>query len=303
MNNLSNTHGIYCLYFENDNNQFYIGKSLDLLERKRIHDRDLRNTCHHNIHLQNAYNKYKVYPTMEILEIPNLSDLASREIYWIKEFDSYHKGYNRTGGGEGAGYGETSPSALYSEETYITILFMLANTEQSMVSISKELEVSLAVVVSIALKNSHMYLQNLYPEEYKKATGKHGDSSTVRAYPDSLYISIMNNLANTTKKLNIIALEHNVDQGIVEDISRGATHKYLSISHPEVYSLMLSKKGSRRMGSQSGNAYPSVIDPLGNIYSDITNAKAFALEHNLHQGHFGELLRGKAKSHVGWKLL
>jgi hypothetical protein len=38
------------------------------------------------------------------------------------------------------------------------------------------------------------------------------------------------------------------------------------------------------------------------IYSDIKNAKQFALEHNLHQGHFGDLLRGKAKSHKGWIL-
>jgi hypothetical protein len=301
MKNKLNTHGIYCLYFENSNEKYYIGKSLDIQDRYDIHCRDLRNKAHHNIELQNAYNKYKVYPSIEILEVPKVSELAKSEIHWIKEFDAYYSGYNRTGGGEGAGYGATSPSALYDEETYVTILYMLAYSKLSMVSISNELSVHVNVINSIALKKSHTYLKEVYPEVYTLATNIHGNYSTNRKHSEDIYYNILSDLANTGDKYNIIANRYNVNQGVIEDIGRGSTHKYLQQSHPEVYAKMIQKKNTRRSGPQSGRAYPPVKSPEGTVYN-ITNATAFAKNNNLHPGHFGDLLRGKIKSHKKWVL-
>ena len=48
--------------------------------------------------------------------------------------------------------------------------------------------------------------------------------------------------------------------------------------------------------------YPNVVSPEGIVYIIESNAKKFALDHGLHQGHFAELLRKKLKSHKGWKL-
>ncbi len=44
------------------------------------------------------------------------------------------------------------------------------------------------------------------------------------------------------------------------------------------------------------------MSPDGVVYNIDSNAKAFALAHGLHQGHFAELLVGTAKSHRGWTL-
>lgn len=302
MQNNLKTHGIYCLYFENDNAKYYVGKSLDMQYRYDIHCRDLRNKSHHNVELQNAYNKYKVYPSIHLLEIPDITELAIREIHWINEFDSYYSGYNRTGGGEGAGYGATSPSALYDEETYVTILYMLAYSDLAMVSIADDLGVQLNIVTSIALKKSHLYLKELYPEVYEAATNVHGNHSTARKHRKDVYYNILLDLANTSDKYNVIANRYNVNEGIVEDIGRGSTHKYLQNLYPELYSKMIQKKNTRRSGPQSGRAYPPVKSPDGLIYY-VTNATKFAKEHELHQGHFAELLMGKIKSHKKWVLV
>lgn len=300
--NILNTHGIYCLYFENANNKYYIGKSLNIKYRYAIHCRDLRNNVHHNINLQHAYNKYAVYPTIQLLEIPEIGDLSSREIYWIEQFDAFTKGYNRTGGGEGSGYGSTCPSALYDEYTYTSILYMLAYYDMSIIEIANELEVYSNVVTSIALKNSHTYLQNRFPKVYDLATSRHGMYETNRKHTDETYYKILLDLANTSDKYNVIANRYSITEGIVEDIGRGSTHKYLANKYPELYSKMLSKKGARRSGSHSGKEYPAVKSPEGIIYT-FKNAKGFALQHGLHQGHFAELLNYKAKSHKGWILV
>lgn len=297
-----NTHGIYCLFFENDNCKYYIGRSLNMLDRYNIHCRDLRNNAHHNIHLQNAYKKYGEYPSVYVLEVPQISELSDKEIYWIEEFDSFNSGYNRTGGGEGAGYGHTSPSALHDEYTYTTILFMLADTSLNMYQISEELDVSLSIVNSIALGTSHTYLQDKFPDIYYKARSKHGDFSTCRKYNDDIYYSILSDLANTNDKYKILAKKYGVTESVIEDIGRGATHKYLSNKYPELYKKMIDKVGTRRCGPQSGKDYPQVVSPNKEVYT-VINATQFAKVHGLHQGHFAELLKGKAKSHKGWTIL
>ena len=49
--------GIYCI--ENIvNNKKYIGSSVNIINRLRVHKKVLKSNNHHNIHLQNAYNTY-----------------------------------------------------------------------------------------------------------------------------------------------------------------------------------------------------------------------------------------------------
>lgn len=303
MDKFKKTIGIYILYFESDDAMYYIGKSLDILHRYDIHCRDLRNKCHHNYKLQKLYTKYGSYPTLHILEdIVDLNILSEREVYWINEFDSFNSGINLTGGGDGAGYGHTSPSAIYNKEIYYDILCYLTIKSLSIPDISKLLNVSESIVASIALGISHINLQLEYPEIYAEALAGHGDYSSLRKHDTNVYTNILKDLANTNDKYNVIASRYNVNDGVVEDIGRGATHKYLKDSHPELYALMISKKGNRRTGSQSGKVYPAVLSPTGEIHESISNAKKFALDNSLHQGHFGELLRGTVKSHKGWTL-
>lgn len=83
------------------NGKVYVGKTLNVKQRKSDHFKLLRKNKHHSWLLQKAYNKYgekSFY--LEILE-KNVfeNDIDSREIYWIAYFNSYHNGYNCTLGG------------------------------------------------------------------------------------------------------------------------------------------------------------------------------------------------------------
>lgn len=294
--------GIYALYFEASDYRFYIGKSLDVYKRYNIHCRDLRNKVHHSYKLQQEYNIKTIYPTLYSLEeVQDINNINEKEIHWITELDAYSRGFNVTGGGEGAGYGYTAPSALYEEEVYVTILYFLANTSYSCRSIAEELEVNISVVTDIALGNSHKNLALQYPEIYAKMSEKHGDYSSLRKYGPQIYKSLLEDLANTNIKYNILANKYNISESIVEDIGRGATHKYLQQENPDLYAKMIGKKGVRKSGSHSGNPYLPIKSPEGRIFY-ISNVKQFALENNLHPGHLGDVLRSTAKSHKGWVL-
>jgi hypothetical protein len=294
--------GIYALYFEASDYRYYIGKSLDIYKRYNIHCRDLRNKVHHSYKLQQEYNIKGVYPTLYLLEeMSNITNINEKEIYWIIELEAYLLGFNVTGGGEGAGYGHTAPSAIYEEEIYITILYFLANTSYSCSSIAEELEVSMSVVTDISLGNSHKNLALQYPEVYAKMSEKHGNYASLRKYESQIYNSLLKDLANTSIKYNILANKYGISESIVEDIGRGATHKYLEQENPDLYAKMISKKGTRRSGPHSGNSYPPIKSPEGVIFY-VSNAKQFALDNKLHPGHLGDVLRSTAKSHKGWIL-
>ena len=295
--------GVYGLYFENNNNKYYIGKSYDILKRYSQHCKNLRCNVHHSKTLQNAYNKYGTYPTLYILYKGYGDILSELEIYYISEFDSFRNGYNQTGGGDGAGYGYTGSSAKFEEDDYLAAFFMLVKTNMSKKDIATELGVTEGIVTSISLGKSHQHLSTLYPEEYKVLLSKFGEYKTLHKHSKDIYIGIVTDLANTNNRLKDIASAWGVSDGVVEDISRGATHKYLKDIIPIEYAKMIDKKGIRRnMGHDRGKQYPPVISPEGIIYHIESNAKKFAEEHGLHPGHFGELLRGVAKSHLGWKL-
>ena len=60
----------------------------------------LKKNYHHNIHLQNAWNKYgEENFEFSIIEECHMDQLDQREIYWISKLNSYEDGYNLTSGG------------------------------------------------------------------------------------------------------------------------------------------------------------------------------------------------------------
>lgn len=93
--------GIYSI-INNQNQKRYIGQSVEIEERIKRHFRELRKGIHHNKHLQSSFDKYgeDVF-SFEILEECEEEELNSKEVQWIKQFDSYNSGYNETIGGDG----------------------------------------------------------------------------------------------------------------------------------------------------------------------------------------------------------
>lgn len=81
------------------NNKSYIGNSKNVNRRFADH---YRNYLKKNNHLSNAISKYGfINFIVEILEVcPSVEYMDLREKYYIKKFDSYINGYNKTSNGQ-----------------------------------------------------------------------------------------------------------------------------------------------------------------------------------------------------------
>lgn len=91
---------IYKIY--NDiNNKVYIGQTSSTIEERfKQHLKKINSVDKKTYPLYNAMRKYGIEHFF-IEQIEETDDLNAREIYWIKQFDSYNNGYNATLGGGG----------------------------------------------------------------------------------------------------------------------------------------------------------------------------------------------------------
>ena len=193
------TIGIYLLYFnKGEETNVYIGQSITIERRfKYEHTNRLLSNTHENNLLQQAYNLYGP-PELLILEVTTPSMLNIREKHWINTYNSYVSGLNLSPGGTGYSSGCLHPDALYSEDTYLAILKLLAegNTSQQ---VSTYLNVSIHVVRSIKHKEKHCYLEITHPDLYKRATSiiqKRGPTTSNTQYtlvsPEGVNIVLSN---------------------------------------------------------------------------------------------------------------
>lgn len=95
----------YIYKITNDiNDKVYIGKTEFSIEKRfQEHCRDRASRKCEKRPLYNAMNKYGVeHFHIELIEETDKPE--EREIYWIKQYNSYHNGYNATLGGDGKTY-------------------------------------------------------------------------------------------------------------------------------------------------------------------------------------------------------
>lgn len=84
------------------NNKVYVGQSTDIYTRWTIHKNELNNNRHHNIYLQNSWNKYGEQNfEFDILELCTEDLLDEKECHYIDLLNSMDKkyGYNLVSGG------------------------------------------------------------------------------------------------------------------------------------------------------------------------------------------------------------
>ena len=168
--------GIYCIENKTTNKK-YIGKSVDIYERWRQHKIHLNGNCHHNRHLQNAWNKYGSNDFLfYIIEQCDESVLNDKEVFYIQEYrtldDAY--GYNLTCGGDGGNtlinytedefneyckkrsrilkgklpFGEDSSSAKLTNDEVLKIIDCLLNGEH-ICDISRKFNISNSTIFDI----------------------------------------------------------------------------------------------------------------------------------------------------------
>lgn len=83
------------------NGKVYVGQTKRPKNRLWLHKYLLKNESHHNTHLQSAWKKYgeKAF-SFELIEECEEENVDEKEIFYIKTYDSYKNGYNKSTGGK-----------------------------------------------------------------------------------------------------------------------------------------------------------------------------------------------------------
>lgn len=172
------TIGIYSIYWELQD-LTYVGLSQNIDGRLNTHLGLLRCGTHKNSKLQGAYTLYGE-PATSVLEECKVEELNYTEIFWISEFNSFHKGLNQTIGGEGLGYGDNNPNSNHSKETYAQVLKLSAYSTLTIESISIKCGVTVAIVKDIQRGHTHNYLEQEYPVDYSTMKDKLGNRNSAK---------------------------------------------------------------------------------------------------------------------------
>lgn len=196
----------------------YIGQSIDVHRRLVTHRRDLIQNKHHNYKMQEVFNLTNCLPIETVLEETTLEHLNSREIYWIKYYDSYNNGFNLTAGGVGnevSIIGEHF-NAKYTKDTYYNILLELTYTDKTNKEIADYFSLNKRVVDSISCFSNHKYLLEEHPELCKLMLSKRGKAIRYICSPTGIVYPIEKG------KGNAFAKEHGLDGNSLNSVLRGA---------------------------------------------------------------------------------
>lgn len=164
--------GIYILTFNGEEDKVYIGKSIDISSRFRDHCNKLKIGRHVNYKLQKAYLLHGV-PLLSIIEYIDSSEeeyMYSKEISWITEFNSVIEGFNLTSGGDTGPIfkGDKHPNCTSSKIQLVEVFNLLCDTYLTQKEISRLSKVPIGVVERIAQGVNHRWLEEEFPEKYKK---------------------------------------------------------------------------------------------------------------------------------------
>lgn len=85
------------------NDKVYVGKTLSSIEKRfNEHCKDAFRIRYEKRPLYDAMQKYGIeHFTISLLGEYPVEELSNREVFWIKEKNSFHNGYNATAGGDG----------------------------------------------------------------------------------------------------------------------------------------------------------------------------------------------------------
>lgn len=163
---------------------------------------------------------------------------------------------------------------------------------------------------AIEIFNSVINGFNTYSDAWQAPSTFKGTEAANAKYTRSQLIEVFNLLVHTQLPYTEIQNQTGVPVGTISMVSNGSQHTWLLEEFPKEYGILLNKKHSRNnqiyvgeklQARSKGIVYPQILQPSGQIY-DVTNAYAFAREHNLAGNHLQEVLNRHRKQHKGWKL-
>lgn len=95
--------GIYCI-IDLCSGKMYFGLTRQFKTRANQHLNELKKNKHHNLYLQNSYNKHRRFMCF-MHEECTVDSLKEREMFWISYYETFKRnnGFNLTMGGEDLG--------------------------------------------------------------------------------------------------------------------------------------------------------------------------------------------------------
>lgn len=150
------------------NGKCYIGQSQNIDKRWRKHQKAYLNNNNRAYYypLYKDFRKFGIENfKFEIIEICKKEDLDKKEVYWINYYDTYHKGYNQTIGGDSR---KREP-----DKRVFDIIRDLKNTSLTFEDISKNRQISIGMVAGINSGQNWYFEDQSYPIRSKTLKSKH----------------------------------------------------------------------------------------------------------------------------------
>jgi hypothetical protein len=135
-----------------------------------------------------------------------------------------------------------------------------------------------------------------------------GEDSASAVYSNSIIETVFLHLVfNTSMTSQDISDITGVNVHTIRAISSLNEHKWLKLKYPEQYSMLEALKGLKSKtfkydSAALGIVHPPLISPNGIVYRNIQNVKQFCREHSLTDTNLGQVLKGRRKSHKGWRV-
>lgn len=303
------TCGIYILYYECEDAQYYVGKSINIESRYLAHCSKLTRKAHTNIGLSKGYASYGM-PSLAILEELPCNDTAlySKEVEWIAIYDSFHNGMNESSGGEGADHGENHPQAIYTNQQITDlVLYIVNNQTKSFKEVSVATNVDVDTIKTLASGGSHKWLSDTLQTEYKqmislsgtrrtgpKKGSQKGETSGNSKYSNNQIIESLR-LLSTGEAYSTVTDITGVSISTIDSIRKGRSHLWLKEEYPAEYSIM------QNLPTIGIPTWPNIISTKGVVHK-VTNQMSFAKTHKLDNSALSKLLRGKLSKVKGWTL-
>jgi len=167
------------------NGNSYIGQSTDIKRRWKEHKHRAFNksTSSYDSTLHKAFRKHTLDNfTFEVLDEVEISLLNEKEIYWVKFYNTYNKGYNETSGGEFGGIWYK-----FDEEITDKVKYYLRENIKNYEEISLELKISTGMVSEINNGKRYSLEGEIYPlrdnNHYCLDCGKKVQNRSIRCVP------------------------------------------------------------------------------------------------------------------------
>lgn len=215
------TCGIYCFTFKGSDRP-YIGQSVNI-ERRITRHKSLIKENSATKKIQTEANIYGNDIEFIILEECEEHELDSKEIFWVKEFDSISTGLNTSLGGESwGGSGTDGGNSKYTKEEIISVFNALLQGDKGLKEIANLYNINEMVVHGVYKGHTHLWLKEEFP----------------------IYYELMrNNILPRSIHMDSFFIQHKDTLEIVEVKKRNETADRLGISRQ---ALSMVKSGTRK---------------------------------------------------------